>query len=131
MAVIIALIAGIVSLIGIGVVKEGKHMDESREEKITFKEIASLFVGNKPFLINTVMTIFHGFVWTMVFATTTYYIKWAYCTDLSTGVVDQAAFGKGAVIDTDRLGVLGAAAGESYGEQAGRQDARQQFFHRS
>lgn len=93
MAVIIALIAGIVSLIGIGVVKEGKHMDESREEKITFKEIASLFVGNKPFLINTVMTIFHGFVWTMVFATTTYYIKWAYCTDLSTGVVDQAAFG--------------------------------------
>ena len=39
------------------------------------------------------MTIFHGFVWTMVFATTTYYIKWAYCTDLSTGVVDQAAFG--------------------------------------
>lgn len=93
LAVIIALIAGIVSLIGISLVKEGKHMDESHEEKITLKEVASLFVGNKPFIINTVMTVFHGFVWTMVFATTTYYIKWAYCTDLTTGVVDQTAFG--------------------------------------
>lgn len=93
LAVAIALIAGIVSLIGISMVKEGKHMDESGEEKITIKEIISLFAGNKPFLINTVMTVFHGFVWTMVFATTTYYIKWAYCTDLTTGVVDQASFG--------------------------------------
>lgn len=93
MAVVIALIAGMVSLVGVSMVKEGKHMDETQEGKITFKEIAGLFIGNKPFLINTIMTVFHGFVWTMVFATTTYYIKWAYCTDLSTGVVDQATFG--------------------------------------
>ena len=33
------------------------------------------------------------FIWTFLFATMTYYIKWAYCADLTTGAVDTAKFG--------------------------------------
>ena len=93
LAVTIALIAGVVSMIGICLVKEGPHMEQSEEDKVTFRDFKSLFVGNKPFTVNIAISLVHGFVWTMVFATTTYYVKWAYCTDLSTGVVDQATFG--------------------------------------
>ena len=93
LAVTIALIAGVVSMIGICLVKEGRHMEENDEVKVSFADFKSLFIGNKPFVVNMLIQLFHGFVWTMVFATTTYYIKWAYCTDLTTGVVDQAVFG--------------------------------------
>jgi Na+/melibiose symporter-like transporter len=93
LAITIAVIAGIFSLIGIALVKEGKHMEQDEEKKVSFADFKYLFINNKPYVSNLLMTVFHGFVWTMVFATTTYYVKWAYCTDLSTGVVDQAKFG--------------------------------------
>ena len=93
LAVGISLAACVISMIGISLVKEGKHMETSEEDRVTFADFKKLFVDNKPFTINIAITIFHGFVWTMVFATTTYYVKWAYCTDLSTGVVDQGALG--------------------------------------
>ena len=37
--------------------------------------------------------IFAGFIWTLLFATPTYYVKWGFCTDLSTGEVDMALLG--------------------------------------
>jgi len=85
--------SGLISLLGIILVKEGKHIDSTTGEKITLKEIFQMFKTNKPWLISTLASIFNGFVWTLVFATTTYYIKWAYSTDLATGVVDSAKFG--------------------------------------
>jgi Na+/melibiose symporter-like transporter len=62
-------------------------------EKLTLKEILHMFKINKPWILSTLVAVFNGFVWTLVFATTTYFIKWAYCTDLTTGVVDSAKFG--------------------------------------
>lgn len=85
--------AGLISLLGIWLVKEGKHLEIAKDEKITLKEIFQMFKTNKPWLVSTLAAVFNGFVWTLVFATTTYYIKWAYCTDLSTGIVDSAKFG--------------------------------------
>ncbi len=73
--------------------KEGKHIEHEQDYKLSFKDMGNMFKLNKPLLISTLVSIFHGFVWTLVFATTTYYIKWAYCTDLSTGVVDSDRFG--------------------------------------
>jgi len=93
LAIAFMVFAGIISLIGISFVKEGKHMEEEESQKISFKDIGKMLKTNKPLLISMLVSIFHGFVWTLVFATTTYYIKWAYCTDLTTGVVDQARFG--------------------------------------
>ncbi len=85
--------AGLISLLGIILVKEGKHLEIEKHEKITLKEIVHMFKINKPWILSTLVAVFNGFVWTLVFATTTYYIKWAYCTDLTTGVVDSAKFG--------------------------------------
>ncbi len=93
LSVAFLLIAGIVSLIGIAMVKEGKHVETESEEKLSVKDVLYMFKTNKPLLISILVTVFHGFVWTLVFATTTYYTKWAYCTDLATGVVDSERLG--------------------------------------
>jgi Na+/melibiose symporter-like transporter len=85
--------ACLISLVGIALVKEGKHLDIKKDEKITLKEIWLMFKANKPWLVSTLAAVFNGFVWTLVFATSTYYVKWAYSTDLATGVVDSARFG--------------------------------------
>ena len=98
LAVTIALIAGAVSLIGISLVKEGKHIVRQSEPRISMGDIWFMLKTNKPLLISTLVSVFHGFVWTLVAATTTYYIKWAYCTDLETGVVDNDKFGFMAMI---------------------------------
>jgi len=90
---IISGIAGIVSLIGICLVKEGKHIEQSSDARITLRDAVYAFKKNKPLLVSTLVGLFHGFVWTLVFSTTTYYIKWAYCTDLSTGVVNSDRLG--------------------------------------
>jgi Na+/melibiose symporter-like transporter len=85
--------AGLISLLGILLIREGRHIAVEQQEKISLREIAHMFKINKPWIVSTLASVFNGFVWTLVFATTTYYIKWAYSTDLTTGVVDSAKFG--------------------------------------
>ncbi len=92
LSVIFLLTAGVFSLLGIILVKEGKHVEAEAETNVTFKDFFAMLIKNKPMIISTLVSIFHGFVWTLVFATTTYYVKWAYCTDLSTGLVDADRF---------------------------------------
>lgn len=40
-------------------------------------------------VIHVMKCLFSGFVWTLLFATPTYYVKWGFCTDLTTGEVDM------------------------------------------
>ena len=37
--------------------------------------------------------IFAGFIWSLIFATPAYYIKWGFCTDLATGVTNMEQYG--------------------------------------
>lgn len=91
---IIALGVAAISLIGVVCVKEGKHKVEEEEKvKVHVKDIINLFKTNKTLLISKASDIFSGFVWTMIFATTTYFVKYRFCADLMTGAVDQAKFG--------------------------------------
>lgn len=85
----------LVSLLGIGCVTEGRYSaDESGEaEKIGIRDIVQMFKTNKAMLVSKGSAIFSGFVWTLIFAATTYYIKYRFCADLSTGEVDSAKFG--------------------------------------
>lgn len=93
MTLIIMIPAALISLLGTACVKEGKHTaEEKTETKITLKDIVNMFKTNKALLVTKVSGLFSGFVWTLVFATTTYYIKWAYCADLTTGAVDSQKF---------------------------------------
>lgn len=85
-------IATILSLIGWCMVKE-RHVVESQPgDKVKISDFFELFRTNKPMVIFYLKCIFSGFIWTLVFATPTYYIKWGYCTDLTTGVPDMGLF---------------------------------------
>lgn len=95
MTIVIMIPITVVSFIGIMLVKEGKHIGEEKgtEAKISLKDVVFLFKNNKALTVNFIATIFSGFIWTFIFATATYYIKWAYCADLSTGAIDDAKLG--------------------------------------
>lgn len=84
-----------ISLIGTACVKEGKYeVKEEEEVKVKFKDIVKMFKTNKPLLISKLAGLFSGFVWTLIFATTTYYTKYRFCADLTTGAIDQDKFGQ-------------------------------------
>lgn len=93
----------LISFIGLLGVKEGNlHISEGNDQisKVGFKDILRMIRQNKPMQIHAFSSLFGGFMWTLMFATNAYYMKWAYCADLVTGEVDL-----------DKLGGLTAIAG--------------------
>ena len=87
------LIVSVISLIGIGMVKERHHAERDPDEQIKLTDIFLLLKENDAIRVNVCAMIFSGFIWTFLFATLLYYIKWGLCADLTTGVVDNAAYG--------------------------------------
>ena len=85
--------AGILSLIGIFLVRERHKISADRREKVRFSDIFSLIRENGALRVRMLSNVFSGFVWTLLFAGATYYIKWNFCTDLSTGVVNSELLG--------------------------------------
>lgn len=84
----------VISLIGISMVKEKFHAEKDENEPaVKFTDIFLMFKENEALRVKFIATVFSGFIWTFLFATLTYYIKWAYCADLTTGAVDAAKFG--------------------------------------
>ena len=89
-----AVITGVLALLGIIMVKEKHHAEcDENEPAVKFTDIFVMFKENEALRIKFVATIFSGFIWTFLFATINYYIKWAYCADLTTGAVDEASYG--------------------------------------
>ncbi len=86
------LIVSVISLIGISMVKERHHAQRDADEKIKLTDIFLLLKENDAIRVNVLAMIFSGFIWTFLFATLLYYIKWGLCADLTTGVVDNAAY---------------------------------------
>ena len=85
---------GVMSLLGITMVKEKYHAERDENEPAAkFTDIFVMFKENEALRTKFCATIFSGFIWTFLFATLNYYIKWAYCADLNTGVVDDASYG--------------------------------------
>ena len=48
--------------------------------------------SDKLVRINVTAALFSGFIWTFLFATMLYYIKWGLCADLTTGTVDNGKY---------------------------------------
>lgn len=91
--IVVIIPIGILSVLGASMVKEGPHKTRKfRNPKLSLRDILIMFKTNKPFFIMQSASLFGGFIWAMVFATTTYYIKWAYCVDKATGIVDGSKF---------------------------------------
>ena len=82
------LIMTVLALIGAMLVVEKYHPERDEEEEVKITDIFTMFKENKALRVRFLATLFSGFIWTFLFATSTYYVKYAYCTDLSTGAVD-------------------------------------------
>lgn len=85
-------ISFIISLIGWFMVKEKHVVEQAEDEKVKISDFFELIRTNKPMMVNFFKGIFTGFIWTFLFAAPVYYVKWAYCADLTTGVVDMNRF---------------------------------------
>lgn len=88
-------VLGISALISIGgwfMVKERHVVEQDPEDKVKLSDFFSLLKENEAILIDFFKNIFTGFIWTFLFAAPVYYVKYAYCTNLTTGEVDMGAF---------------------------------------
>ena len=86
------LITSVISLIGIGLVRERHHAEREEEESVKITDIFKLLKENDAIRINVTAALFSGFIWTFLFATMLYYIKWGLCADLTTGTVDNGKY---------------------------------------
>ena len=103
-----------ISLVGWFMVKEKYHVEEEHSEKLKLQDFFDLFKENKAMVVFALKGLFAGFIWTLIFATPIYYIKWGFCADLSTGIADMDQFtaynGINAIITVVPM-VLGAILG--------------------
>lgn len=95
-SIVISMFVGVgalVSVIGLALVKEKYHPEEDPEDRVKLTDIFGMLKTNGALRTRLLDMLFSGFIWTFLFATMTYYIKWAYCADLTTGAVDTAKLG--------------------------------------
>lgn len=94
------LVFSAISLFGISHVKERFHgpQNEEKSERVKITDFFLLLKENKALLIRVLDMLFSGFIWTFLFATALYYIKWGLCTDLTTGAVDTVKYGNYSMI---------------------------------
>ena len=86
-------IGALITILGLALVKEKYHAEEDPEDQVKLTDIFGMLKTNGALRIRLLDMLFSGFIWTFLFATMTYYIKWAYCADLTTGAVDSAKLG--------------------------------------
>lgn len=89
----IMVVGGIISVIGLAIVKEKYHAERDAEDRVKMTDIFGLIKENGALRIKLLDTLFSGFIWTFLFSTMMYYMKWAYCADLTTGAVDTGKIG--------------------------------------
>jgi Na+/melibiose symporter-like transporter len=92
--VIIVAVMTVVALIGIALIREKYHSKvDEKAERVKLRDVFLLIKENKALRIKLSTQVFTGFIWTFSFTTGAYYMKWAYCADLTTGAVDTELFG--------------------------------------
>jgi Na+/melibiose symporter-like transporter len=84
----------IISLPCLLLVKQGDTEAETeKKEKVGWRDIVTIFKRNRAFDVHFVGVLVRNFVYTFMTATMAYYTKWAYCADITTGVVDNQRLG--------------------------------------
>ncbi len=92
LALAVTCIASVIAIIGWCMVKERHIVEPEEDAKVSFKDFITLMKENGAMMVVFFKDIFTGFIWTMLFAAPTYYIKWGMCADLTTGSVDMTLF---------------------------------------
>lgn len=86
-------VGAVISVLGLALVKEKYHAEPDAEDKVKLTDIFGMLKTNGALRIRLLDALFSGFIWTFLFATMNYYVKWAYCADLTTGAVDTTKMG--------------------------------------
>ncbi len=87
-------IFGVLAVLGLLLVKEKYHTERKEDEPaVKFTDLFRMLGNNAALRVRVLSSVFFGFCWTFLFATMLYYIKWAYCADLTTGAVDTDRYG--------------------------------------
>ena len=86
-------IMAVITIVGIALIKEKYHATKENDEQVKITDIFKVLKHNKALSSMTLSLVFSGFIWTFLFATMLYYVKWAFCADLATGAVDAATYG--------------------------------------
>lgn len=86
-------LAAVLALSGITVFRERHIVEREKEEIVRITDAIDVLRRNDALRNRLLSGIFSGFIYTCVFATANYYIKWGFCADLTTGAVDTAQYG--------------------------------------
>ena len=84
----------VISLLAVSFIKEQNVVKEEKEEKsekVSFKEIISIFKNNHALRTFFMTQLFHGFIYVFMMAANVYYLKWTYFS--VNGHVDDGALG--------------------------------------
>ncbi|MBR0474834.1 MAG: MFS transporter [Erysipelotrichaceae bacterium] len=93
LALVSMLVASAVSVLGWFMVKEKHIIEQDKDDQVKISDFFTLLKENDAILVDFFKNVFTGFIWTFLFAAPVYYVKYAYCTDLTTGVFDTAKYG--------------------------------------
>lgn len=74
--IVFTLPIALLSTLGVALVKEGTGSID--EERVTAKDFLTMLKINKPMWVFHIAYLFAGFVWTLMFATQGYYLKYAF-----------------------------------------------------
>jgi len=91
----IMLLAGVLAFIGVSFLKEqpetaGKAAGGA--EKLNLREVATMFLHNRPLLIHGIGSLISNLVFALSSTVGVYFLKWYYAADLTTGAVDNVKY---------------------------------------
>ena len=94
--VIITVFSCALSLLGTFLIKEPYHGNVSQEKeaeaKLTVKDIWQMLKTNKPLWIHNIGYFIGNMAYGASSAVLVYFLKWFYCADMGTGVVDELEY---------------------------------------
>lgn len=92
----ITVVSCIISLIGVLLTKEPYHGKTSSEKvaepKLSIKDVWEMFKSNKPMWIHNIAYFLSNLAYSASSAVLVYFLKWFYCADMGTGVVDELEY---------------------------------------
>lgn len=83
------------SLLGVKFVKEpyrGNEEVENGEEKLSLKDVWQMLKTNKPMWVHNIAYFLTNMAYGVSSAVLVYFLKWYYCADMATGVVDEVRY---------------------------------------
>lgn len=94
--VLITVVSCIISLIGVMLTKEPYHgtveSTENEQPKLSVKDIWNMLRTNKPLWVHNIAYFLSNMAYSASSAVLVYFLKWFYCADMTTGVVDEVQY---------------------------------------